>query len=261
MSNLNNLDQDNLQNNANANELSKNDDKKKIGHAISSMGFCSRREAERLVQYGRVCVNGIRINECAERVSNSDEITVDGRQIKKSSKVFIFHKPIKYLTTHNPQDGYETIFDIINIREHLTFLGRLDYMSEGLVVLTNVPSLVKIFSSSNYKRVYDIYVNHIDRSFASEIRNPCLDGQELMRINMTNQTKLVGCYKIRLELREGKNREIRRICEKCNMTIFKLKKVQHGPFKLGNLSPGEIQEINFSKVSDYISNNHKSNKS
>ncbi len=216
---------------------------KKVAHEISSRGFCSRREAERLILENRVLVND-KLVCCADRVDSSVNILIDNEVVKKlESKFFIFHKPIKYLTSHNSQKGYKTIFDLIKIREHLTFIGRLDYMSEGLVVLTNSPEYVIKFSNSEYKRVYEVFVDRVTNSFIRELENPILFNQRCLPIKLLDKKVIDGCIKIKLELREGKNREIRRLCEKNDIRVLKLKKIQHGPFQLLDLEIGKLKRV------------------
>ncbi|USO00717.1 MAG: rRNA pseudouridine synthase [Alphaproteobacteria bacterium] len=217
---------------------------KKIGHAISSSGLCSRRHAEGLVLSGKVSVNGSIILSCASRVDNSDEIKVDGKLLKtQNPKIILFHKPIKCLTSHKSQNGYRTIFDLIKNKSYLTFLGRLDYMSEGLVVLTNDTSLVSKFSSEKYERIYEIFTDSISHDFINCLKKPVLDNFVLKPIRLISKKKIVGCYKLVLALRQGVNREIRKLCNVYGMSVLKLKKIQHGPFKLENLKPCESKEL------------------
>ncbi|QEK38594.1 pseudouridine synthase [Candidatus Cytomitobacter primus] len=223
---------------------------KKIAHVISSSGFCSRRKAEQLILDGRVYIDGEKVETCAIRVDDNADIYIDNKKLIKSDmRLFLFHKPVMYLASHKSQNGYNSIFDLINIEEYLTFIGRLDYMSEGLMVLTNVPSLVSKFSSSKYNRIYEVLVDRVMESFIRELENPELDGYKLLPIRLLGVEVLDRCYKIVLELHEGKNREIRRICDKHEMTVLRLKKIQHGPFQLENLKLGELQEVN---LQDYI---------
>ncbi len=219
---------------------------KKIAHEISSRGFCSRRDAEKIVLQRRVKVDGLTVLSCAERVDADSSIIIDGKSINAvSPKIFLLHKPVKYLTSHKSQKGYKTVFDLIKFDEHLTYIGRLDYMSEGLVILTNTPSLVSKLSESNFKRRYEVQVDRIEDSFVEELENPVLFDCDLLPIKLISAYRIEDGFQMTLELSEGKNREIRRLCDKHYMSVLQLKKIQHGPFKLLNLRPKCIREVDW----------------
>ena len=198
----------------------------------------SRRAAERLIESERVRVNGV-IGRCAMRCSASDSVTIDDTPLKQERvKLYMLNKPPMYLVTHRKTDEKKTIFDLIDKQlGHLTFCGRLDYLSQGLLLLTNSPDLAHKFTTSDMKRVYKVKVDKIDPSLPFFCKNLILDGVRLKPIEFSNQDN-----ELTLGLFEGKNREIRRIIKAFNMKVFSLKRTSYGPFNC-NIPTGKIKEI------------------
>ncbi|WP_187440079.1 pseudouridine synthase [Candidatus Nesciobacter abundans] len=249
-----------------------NSNLKKIAHVISLKGFTSRRKAEKLINEGKVFVNDTKVESCAIRISEDDSIKINGVHLEKAEfEFYILYKPIMYICSHNGQNKFKTIFDYVKRKNlpYLTFIGRLDYMSEGLIFLTNNSTLVDKFSKL-YKRVYELRVNKVPQSFIEDIKNPIVDFMNLKPIkllkneifmqkvgrvdkdinknNTVNEHKSNNCFirkenVITLELSEGKNREIRKLCEKHGMTIFMLKRISYGPFSLADLGRNSIKKI------------------
>lgn len=218
---------------------------KKIAHYISSQGLMSRRMAERMIEAGRVKMNGSPA-KCAMRCKEGDMITIDDKPIQKRQiKLYAFNKPPMYLVSHRSTDHKKTIFDIIDKRlGHLTFCGRLDYLSEGLVLLTNSPALAHRLTSEDMLRVYVVETDSINPKLFSFCKNPCLDGEKLKPIEIIKVQKSPNTQ-ITLGLFEGKNREIRRIMKLLKMKIFTLKRIAHGPF-ICDIPPGSIKEVDWS---------------
>ena len=212
---------------------------KKLAHVISSYGITSRRKAEEMIRQGRVQLNDNIIRNVAMRISSIDIIKIDGQKIQKcEKKLWLFHKPIRVLTTHSKESDKLTVFDFFK-HEYATFIGRLDYMSEGLLLLTN--DVTYICKMQQYSRIYEVTLTSSPiKSFYKELANPYLGNIKLLPINClkTKQTNLG--FQLTLELFEGKNREIRQLCQKFELKILKLKRIQHGPYKLNNLSVGKF---------------------
>lgn len=230
--------------------LNQQEEKKlKIAHIISTHGLMSRRGAEKIIEQGRVKINGL-IARCAMRCSKDDLITLDNRSIKHApTKIYILNKPPMYLVTHESKDDKKTIFDLIGPKfGYLTFCGRLDYLSEGLLVLTNSPEIAHKITTSDMRRVYKVGVNQINQKLYSFCENPSLDGYKLKSIEIISTTKT----EITLGLREGKNREIRRIMQMFNMKISYLRRISYGPF-VCDIPIGCIREVPNSYLKEIIS--------
>lgn len=211
----------------------------KIGHFISLQGLMSRRAAERAIEDGRVKVNG-EIARCAMRYNEDDEVMLDNNLVaKQKPRLYMFHKPPMYLVSHKSTDGKKTIFDLLRKHNlgHLTFCGRLDYLSEGLLLLTNDPSFAHQLTTSELKRTYVVQVDRIDPKLAQFCKNPYLDDEKLKPIDFIAKDDhiILGLY-------EGKNREIRRIMKLFDMKIGYLKRTAYGPFKC-DIPMGKIVEI------------------
>ena len=235
--------------------------KKRIAKIIAESGFCSRRQAEKLIISGKVFVNSIKINTPAYFVDENDKILVEGKLIKKTNKteLFILHKPKGVIVSSGDPQGRKTIYDIIpNNMKQLHYIGRLDFNTEGLLLLTNNGSL---------KRFLELPVNKIERIYKVKVYGNInnLDSKKLEKgitidsikygpiiINvLDNQGKNTW---INVKLKEGKNREIRKIMSHFHLHINDLIRTNFGPFKLSNLKRGEIMMVEQSIVNLFIKN-------
>ncbi len=215
----------------------------RIAHFISLSGITSRRKAEQLILNKRVTINGIVEDNLARKINTYDIIRLDGIQlIINKPRLFMLNKPIKYLVSHNPEHNKKTIFDLIRPDIYLTYVGRLDYMSEGLLLLTNSPKIAHHLTTEEFPRRYLVDVNRIDQNFFQFLQNPHIDSYILKRIIINNTRNKTTCIELDITLYEGKNREIRKICALFNMTILRLIRIQYGPFKC-NIALGECIEI------------------
>ena len=213
--------------------------KKRIAKIIAESGFCSRRQAEKLIISGKVFVNSIKVNTPAYFVDENDKILVEGKLIKRTNKteLFILHKPKGVIVSSNDPQGRKTIYDIIpNNMKQLHYIGRLDFNTEGLLLLTNNGSL---------KRFLELPVNKIERIYKVKVYGNInnLDNQKLEKgitidsikygpiiINvLDNKGKNTW---ITVKLKEGKNREIRKIMSHFHLHINDLIRTNFGPFKV-----------------------------
>ena len=222
----------------------------RIAKYIANAGICSRRDAEKLVLEKKVKINGSLCIKVGTIVKESDQIKVYEKIIKNNKilRLWKLYKPIKYIcTTHDPQNR-KTVFNLIPKNyPRLISVGRLDYMSEGLLLFTNNGDLARKLElpSSNYKRIYKLCINgKIKIDELNKINKGITINKILYKkINISklnfknNQTWLL------VKLWEGKNREIRNICKHFEWDIIKLIRIQYGKYKLNNLNIGKIKEI------------------
>ena len=236
----------------------------RIAKKLSRAGVCSRRKAERWISEGRVQVNNITIDTPAIKVSEKDIILVDNIPIPKPSitKIWRFHKPKGCLVTENDPKGRQTIFDIIpKSLPRVIAIGRLDYDSEGLLLLTNNGETSRKLElpSTGWLRKYKVrghgFVNPQDleklkngiklKDFKTGFIDANLEIQK-----GANAWVLVG-------IREGKNREVRRVMDFLGYPVNRLIRLSYGPFQLGNLKRGEVSEINKNVISSQLGMMHK----
>lgn len=203
------------------------DHKKRLNKFLSESGFCSRREADRLIEEGSVTVNGI-VPEMGTRVSNEDEIRVNGQLVKAKQDAFTylaFNKPIGIECTTNQSVKYN-IVDYINYHERIFPIGRLDKDSEGLILMTNDGDIVNkiLRGSNNHEKEYIVTVNRpITDRFIEGMRSgvPILD-----TITKPCRVEQISKNIFRIFLTQGLNRQIRRMCEYFDYEVSHLKRVR-----------------------------------
>lgn len=222
----------------------------RIAKAISERGYCSRRDAEKLIFDARVKVNGELLISPSVLVAPEDVIEIDGKLLppKEQSKLWIYHKPAGLITTHKDPQGRKTIFDSLpKNMPRVISVGRLDVMSEGLLLLTNSGELARKLEmpSSKIERKYKVRCFgklNIDKLKTSE-KGIEIDGIKYRpkKISLIKSEK--NNHWIEIILTEGKNREIRNILSHFGLKISKLIRISYGKYELGKLVPGEVQEV------------------
>ena len=222
----------------------------RLSKVIARNTSYSRRQAEKLIDEGRVSVDGKKIISQGMNVSENNKIFVDKKLINRSTdiQIYIFHKPKGCLVTHNDPSNRKTIFDFINKKyRNLITVGRLDYNSEGLLILTNDGQLKREFElpKNNYQREYkvkiqgkitDVIISKISKGII--VRGQKYKSIEIKKINETSTYTW-----IRMILTEGKNREIRKIFDSLNMTVTRLIRVSYGKYRLGKLQKGGLIKV------------------
>lgn len=218
---------------------------------LASAGIASRRKAEDLITAGRVSVNGRVVEELGTKVDpDVDIVTVDGRRVEGAAPVWIkLHKPRRYMSTKSDPEGRPTIYELMPPSLHsLFYVGRLDYDSEGLMLMTNVGDEAHklLHPSFEVERMYDAIVKGV---ITRETVQKLMRGVELedgmaraesVRILPSNREDE---SKIRLSLREGRNREVRRIMSAVGHEVRRLKRISYGPIMLGDLAPGKWRRL------------------
>ena len=222
----------------------------RLSKVIARNTSYSRRQAEKLIDEGRVSVDGKKIISQGMNVSENNKIFVDKKLINRSTdiQIYIFHKPKGCLVTHNDPSNRKTIFDFINKKyRNLITVGRLDYNSEGLLILTNDGQLKREFElpKNNYQREYKVKIQgKITDYIISKIsKGITVRGQKYKSIEIKKINETSTYTWIKMILTEGKNREIRKIFDSLNMTVTRLIRVSYGKYRLGKLQKGGLIKV------------------
>ncbi len=229
------------------------DNLKRLNKYLSEVGYCSRRAADKLIDAGRVTING-KVPEMGTKVSPDDEVHVDGKLVdnkKKSFTYLAFNKPVGIVCTTDTRVEKDNIIDFINYHKRIFPIGRLDKPSEGLILLTDDGDIVNkiLRASNNHEKEYVVTVDKpISQTFINRMSNgvPILD-------TVTKKCKVtkVGTYEFKIILTQGLNRQIRRMCEYLNYEVQTLKRTRIMNIKLDmpigsyrELTQNEMDELN-----------------
>ena len=224
--------------------------KMRIAKFIANAGLCSRREAEKLIEDRIVKINNKVCLHPSDTVNYNDNITIRKKKIIFQTRIRIWkmYKPIKFICSTKDDRDRKKIFDLVpKDFPRMISIGRLDFMSEGLLLLTN---------NGDYSRNLELPSKGYERIYRVCIRGK-IDKKDIEKINIGLKIENIIYKKIKIKidksnkiftwlivkLREGKNREIRNICKHFSWQIVKLIRIQYGPYKLGNLKEGKIEEI------------------
>ena len=233
--------------------------KERLQKILSGAGVCSRRAAESYITAGRVKVNGIIANLGDSADLEADEILVDGRPLRKNGPrpVYIMlNKPRGYVTTLSDEAGRKTVADLLSdVPERVYPVGRLDMHSEGLLILTNDGDLAHHLTHPSHE-VYKEYLVKLspDEDGLPSPEKPLsgvieLDGEKLLPAKCRLLAKTESGYIMTIAIRQGKNRQIRRMCAKCGYTVNSLKRVSEGDVKLGELPSGRWRYLTEKEIS------------
>lgn len=225
---------------------------------LANAGVTSRRKAEELITAGRVTVNGSVVTELGTRVDPaSDEVVVDGRTIERAEPVWIaLHKPRGYVSTRNDPQRRPTIYDLLPQSLHaLFYVGRLDVDSEGLMLLTNAGDQAHrlLHPSFEVPRVYDVIVRGtVRQDTLARLKAGVELDDGVARAETV--TLLPGAAadesSVRLELHEGRKREVRRMMRAVGHDVRRLRRISYGPIELGDLPPGEWRPLSEAELQD-----------
>ncbi len=231
----------------------------RIAKVLARAGVASRRESERMIEAGRVTVNGTKIDSPALNVTSADKITVDGKPLAAAEppRLWLYHKPSGLVTTERDEKGRDTVFqNLPDDMPRVMSVGRLDLNSEGLLVLTNDGEIKRRLElpSTGWLRRYRVRVNGrpTDNALEPLRKGITVDGERFQPMDVTLDRQQGANAWLTIALREGKNREIRRAIEAVNMTVNRLLRVSYGPFQLGNLKAGEVEELRARVVRDQL---------
>ncbi len=231
----------------------------RIAKVLARAGVASRRGAEALILAGRVSVNGQRLETPAYNVSPSDQIAVDGKPLvgAEPTRLWLYHKPIGEVTTTQDEKGRKTVFEALPPEmPRVMSIGRLDLTSEGLLLLTNDGALKRQLElpSTGWLRRYRVRIHGQPNadSFAPLLKGVEVDGEKFrpMQVHLDRQQGANAWLTV--GLREGRNREIRRAMEAIGLTVNRLIRISYGPFQLGKLAPGSVEEIKARVLKDQL---------
>ena len=223
----------------------------RIQKIIANAGFCSRREAEKWIAAGRVFVNGKKVTELGTKAdAHCDKITVNGKLLTREEKkvYYLFYKPRNVMVTRHDPEGRPTVHDYLkNIEKRVYAVGRLDFDSEGLLLLTNDGDLAYELThpKSKVPKTYQVKVAGIPteaqiKKLEAGIR---LDWGTTAPAKMEVTKKTENNCWLMITLTEGKNRQVRQMLERVDLHVIKLRRIAIGSFQLGNLKPGEYKRV------------------
>ena len=222
----------------------------RIAKVIARAGLCSRREAERWIADGRVTVDGEKLTTPAVTVTAASTILVDGKPLPlaEPTRLWRYHKPTGLLTTHKDTDGRPTVFDSLPDKlPRLISVGRLDLNSEGLLLLTNDGELARKLElpATGWRRRYRVRVHgRIEPDDLKPLEDGLtVDGVRYEPIKAVLERQQGANAWLSVSLTEGKNREVRKVMVNLGWPVSRLIRVSYGPFQLGHLAKGEIEEI------------------
>ena len=223
-----------------------NTKQERLNKYLADCGICSRREADRMIEAGRVMVNGIPA-ETGMRITPADDVAVDGRMLKKKDRkvVLAYYKPVGVTCTEKDTYAEKTIRDAIDYPIRVTYAGRLDKDSEGLLLLTNDGDLINgLMRAANYhEKEYLVRVNKpINDTFLEKMAA----GVFLKELNVTTRPCTIeqeGKFVFRIVLTQGLNRQIRRMCRALGYDAQGIKRVRVANITIGKLKPGNYRLV------------------
>jgi 23S rRNA pseudouridine2605 synthase len=221
----------------------------RIHRALARAGVASRRKAEELVAAGRVLVNGV-VARTGQAVDPSvDRITVDGKQLPPAATTFewvVLNKPAGVVTTKSDPEGRRTVFELVPSAAGLTYVGRLDYLTEGVLLLTTDGEAAHVLThpSSEVERTYVATVRGDVRSAVAAAREGVeLDDFVVQPIAVEGRSLGHRLWEFELTIAEGRNREVRRLCEALGLEVQRLVRTRFGPVALGQLAAGQTRAL------------------
>ncbi len=222
----------------------------RIAKRMARAGLCSRRDAERWIADGRVVVNGELLETPAFLVTEDDKILVDGKPVGRAeqARLWRYHKPVGLVTSHRDEKDRQTVFEVLpEDLPRVISVGRLDINSEGLLLLTNDGELARKLElpATGWKRRYRVRVNghpkeHELAKLATGIN---FEGVKYGAIEATLDSSKGANSWLTISLREGKNREIRKVMEFLGYAVSRLIRISYGPIQLGDLASGQVEEV------------------
>ena len=231
----------------------------RIAKVLSRAGVASRREAERMIEAGEVSVNGKTITSPALNVTASDRIAVRGDLVgaPEVARLWLYYKPDGLVTSTNDEKGRQTVFDTLpEDMPRVMSVGRLDLNSEGLLLLTNDGELKRKLElpSTGWLRKYRVRIkgNPTDPDLEPLRKGITVDGEKFQPMMVTLDRHQGANAWLSVALREGKNREIRRALNAIDLTVNRLIRTSYGPFRLGDMEPGDVSEVRGKVLRDQL---------
>jgi len=237
----------------------------RIQKVIANSGYTSRRKAEELLIKGKVKVNGIVVKELGTLVDSSDTIEVEGNILKKDLKVYILlNKPRGVVTTTSDDKMRKTVLDLIDVKERIYPIGRLDYDTTGVLILTNDGNLTNglIHPSNNVDKVYIAKIKGIIKSddIKKLSKGVIIDGKKtskaFAKIKKIDKKKNISI--VELTIHEGRNHQVKKMFEVCGYEVLKLKREKFAFLDVKSLKPGEYRHLSIKEVKKLYSLINKS---
>lgn len=223
----------------------------RIQKLLADAGYCSRRKAEALIREGRVQKGGRPVH-IGDKASPKDLITVDGQRVRmparKNLRYIMLHKPRGYVTTVADEQGRRCVMDLLeDVEERVYPIGRLDRNSEGLLLLTNDGSFANgiMHPSRHVTKTYRVTVRPsvTEDQLVQLADGVMLDDKKTLPATVVVLTNEPGRVVLQMTIREGRNRQIRRMCEAVGLEVARLRRTSVGPLKLGMLPPGKWRDL------------------
>ncbi|MBQ2233010.1 MAG: rRNA pseudouridine synthase [Erysipelotrichaceae bacterium] len=233
---------------------------------IAASGYCSRRKAEELILARRVSVNGVLVDTLGTKADENDEIAIDGKVISKSEEkvVYLLNKPKNVISSASDDRGRKTVVDLIDSGYRLYPLGRLDYDSSGLLLLSNDGELMQKLIHPKYEveKTYEVTID----GFISEKQIETIEkGVKIedyvsapAKVNLISYNGKKPSSFLEVTIHEGKNREIRKMFEAIGFTVIKLHRIKEANIELGDLKSGEYRRLKpfeIKKLRSYLDRN------
>ena len=227
----------------------------RLQKAIADLGYCSRRKAEELITDGKVYVNGKKITELGTKVDINDTIRVnDEILVHQEKEYYMFNKPREVVSTTNDDKGRRTVLDYIDTDKRIYPIGRLDYDTTGLILLTNDGEFANAMMkpSNEIEKTYIAKINGIlpkediielKKGVIIDKRRCIPDKVKVKSIDNKNNTSIVE-----ITIHEGKNHEIKKIFMHFGLDVLKLKRIRYGSLNLGNLNSGEYKKLSNKEI-------------
>ena len=220
----------------------------RLQRALARAGVASRRHSEALITAGRVTVNGQPAHVGQSVDPARDEIRVDGKPIGSAPETvwLVLHKPAGVMTTRSDPQGRKTVFDLVDDVPGMTYVGRLDYLTEGVLILTNDGNAVHALMHPS---------GEVERTYVAVVTGNAMEAAKHARLGVALEDGLVqavavaarplggGRSEFEVTITEGRKREVRRLCKALGLTVERLIRVRYGPVELGSLRAGESRPL------------------
>ncbi len=232
----------------------------RLQKVIAAAGIASRRKAEEMISQGRVKVNGVTVKEMGTKVSSSDRIEVDGNEIGKEEKVyFLLNKPKKTICAVKDDKDRDTVVDLIDCKERIFPVGRLDYETTGLLLLTNDGEFANglMHPRNHIRKTYEVAVNGVLTDGMCSLLEKGIeleDGKTLpAEVFILKRSEKKNKTVLQITIQEGRNREVRRMMEFFHCEVTRLNRIQYAFLDLGNLRQGQYRKLRMYEVRKLMS--------